>query len=932
MNDFVVEANASIALVDRHLLTLETNPDSEILNEVFRAIHSIKGVAGFLGLDSIQSLAHEMESVFDRLRRRDLQVGQSGIDLLLKANDFLRSMVEDTSNTEGLENLLESLASLHETSDAKKRLRSDVATLVNRNLDAVESILQSETKPTNDLELASRSSSLNSDEIERVKSVIRSAFSSEVSNIPVVSNHGLGVERPIRAAARQESSLPPNGFKSLIDASIRVPVAVLEELVNLAGELVLSRNQLVRTIEEQKLKSLIPIGSRIDQVTTAMQDAIMHARMQQVGLLFNRFPRLVRDLNQKLSKRCKIVMEGADVELDKTVLEALTDPLTHLVRNSLDHGIESPEVRTQLGKNPEGTLQLKAFHDGGKVRIVIEDDGSGISRERLLRKAMERGLVSHEESLRMSDREVTQLIFRPGFSTAEKISDVSGRGVGMDVVRTNIERIGGTVDVESELGKGTSIHVTLPLTLAIVPSWIVRQDGFQFAIPEANVIEFLSLSREEFAERVDRIEGTELIRWRGILLPLTRMRDCLPPECRLVNSKQFINKIVVVETGTLQFGLAVEQVCDPEHVVVKPISSHLGQSGYLDGAAVLGDGSVAFILGMSGIAERARLGHSPAPLAEIAIGSESDCGESQAAVIVRRRNGGLAAIPRMVIQRIERVDPRSIQNANQRWIVPNRGGQLLVVEWEKGSIRSLVRDRVECCYVMVFLVEGEEVGLVVREIVDIRDIPAAVSFNEHERLAVVGTVLLNNEVVEVLDLFELADQHLGRGRGEKRPGVHGFGPQSWTNANMTRSSLVHSIPQMDWSKFTILLAEDTPFFQEQVKRFLDKVSFQVVLASDGAMAWEILNQTTTRIDLLLTDIDMPRMDGFELALKVRSCPRLQHLPIVAITSLYTNAAQRRGKEVGIDEWKIKLDRDNLIQCLQSTLILRTEHKPKVHKD
>ncbi|AMV31442.1 Chemotaxis protein CheA [Pirellula sp. SH-Sr6A] len=887
LEDFVLEATTSMDLVDRHLVTLESHANQEILNEVFRAIHSIKGVAGFLGFEKIQRLSHEMESVLDKLRRETIEVSTPCINILLQANDHLRTLVEKPDVDLDLGCTIQSLASLHRNPTATT-IAMEIVPAIDKSLSSVQTLLESEELPL----IPSRHN----------------------------ASHNVIARPTTLCEATLSSTSIPHPSKLVSESSIRVPVAVLEELVNLAGELVLSRNQLVRTIDEYKLKALASIGTRIDQVTTAMQDAIMHARMQQVGLLFSRFPRLVRDLNQKLCKRCRLVVEGAEVELDKTVLEALSDPLTHIIRNALDHGIESQEDRRSAGKEIEGTLQLRAMHEGGKVRIIIQDDGKGMNRERILRKAIERGLISHDESLRFSERDITNLVFRPGFSTADSISDVSGRGVGMDVVRTNIERIGGTVDIESEFGHGTTISITLPLTLAIVPSWIVCQDRFQFAIPEANVIEFLSFSEGELDDRIDRIEGVELIRWRGNLLPLVRLRDCLPPECRSNLSPQRINKVVVIETGSFRFGLAVEQVRDPEHVVVKPVSSHLRQCGYLDGAAVLGDGNVAFILGMQGIAERAKLGKMNTPLPMPEVAADLPCDESQAAIIVRRENGHLAAIPRMVIQRIERVDPRDIQFANHQWIVPYRGGQLQVLEWERNSIRRLVKQGCEFCYVMVFTVRETEIGFLVREIVDIRDIPTMVRLTDTAQHSVVGTVLLQNTVVEMLDLYQFADQALEtRGKTRRnRANCRTNLPAQSTNESFSLNS---SDDEQDWSRYTILLAEDTPFFNNQIKRFLEQAGLKVVTACDGQEAWEILDDVNTKFDLLLTDIEMPRMTGFELSLKIRSCPRLQDLPIVAVTSLHTDAAQRRGRDVGIDAWQIKLDRDRLVQCLQSKLIL-----------
>ncbi|MCY2976381.1 MAG: hybrid sensor histidine kinase/response regulator [Planctomycetota bacterium] len=959
--EFTMEAMAGLTQVDQSLLALEQGPDDEAVNEVFRAVHSVKGSAGFLGFESVQNLAHEFETILDRVRHHTLKLNSEGIDVMLKVNDSLKSLVEAPASHLDLESLIKSLKDweakqnhpIPEDSPAVVAQASDVEMRIEESSNQIDASI---VQLADGLEI-NDNVNLEKKSVPEVIEAIRNAFSVETAAAPVSVPATLEVAKQsvkvadakplpaavnkavpeitapaksslavpaLNAATTTSTSASPtaspvaNPKASAHDSTIRVPVTVLEELVTLAGELVLSRNQLLRMIDSSKLRSFTAIGSRIDQVTTSMQDAIMSARMQQVSILFNRFPRLVRDLNQKLDKRCRLLIEGGDVELDKTIIEALGDPLTHLLRNSLDHGIESPEKRVKARKPAEGTLQLKAFHEGGKVRIIIEDDGAGVNRERVVQKAIERGLVPADAAHRMSDREIVNLIFKPGFSTAEVVSDVSGRGVGMDVVRTNIERIGGTVDVESDAGRGSRVHITLPLTLAIIPSWIVQQDDFQFAIPEAAVIEFISLTPSDISKRLETVNDSEMIRWRNGLLPLIRLRECLPTSCRVIDRRQRINKIVVIETGIFQFGLAVDQVCDPEHVVVKPIGNHLGQCGYLEGVAVLGDGNVAFILGMQGIAERARLGVKVESVPDESVKIDVKRNESQAAVILRRRNGNLAAIPRMVLQRIERIDPTLIQKSTNKLIMPYRGEQLQVFELDPGLLRRVRIQRLDHCYVAVFTIREVEFGLLVPEIIDIRDISTAVSMNESVRRAVCGTVLVDDVLVELLDLYAFADEKLREPvviQEQKEIPIAPSGRHSIESQSIEVGKV-----NVDWSQFTILLAEDTPFFRNQVQKFLEQSGFNVRISDDGQQAWQFLSDESNKVDLLLTDIEMPIIDGFELALKVRSSPRLQDLPIVAITSLHTEAAQRRGKDVGIDEWQIKLDRDKLTNAIQRQLL------------
>ena len=951
--EFTIEAMAGLNQVDQNLLAMEQSTNDSLINEVFRAVHSVKGTAGFLGYDLVQALAHEFETILDLVRQKELRLNSEGIDAMLRTNDVLKSLLETPGMEIDIQPFVVELKgwkasqTTGSTSDSSNSVgtTSDVVARIEKSTQDIASNSKLLSQDFEDPSRFSVEASKRSvpDVIDAIKTTFGRTTDEETQSPSIqptplpdgtVAHSQSAVtliksDSAVEGSSKEEASTPLNSLPAATispgpkatthDSTIRVPVSVLEELVTLAGELVLSRNQLMRMIHASKLTSFAAIGSRIDQVTTAMQDSIMSARMQQVSILFNRFPRLVRDLNQKLHKRCRLLIEGGDVELDKTILEALSDPLTHLLRNSLDHGIEIPEKRKAIGKPAEGTLQLKAFHEGGKVRIIIEDDGAGVNRDRVLQKAIERGLVPADTAHRMSDREIVNLIFKPGFSTADTISDVSGRGVGMDVVRTNIERIGGTVDVESDTGKGAKVHITLPLTLAIIPSWIVQQDNFRFAIPEASVIEFISLTPADKNERLEKINDSEMVRWRGGLLPLLRLRECLPPGCRTSERRQNINKVVVIETGIFQFGLAVEQVCDPEHVVVKPIGNHLGQCGYLEGVAVLGDGNVAYILGMQGIAETAKLGVKVVPVPDETVKIDVKRNESQAAVLIRRTNGNLAAIPRMVLQRIERVDPSKIQDSADRLIMAYRGEQLQILELEPGILQRIRRTKQDFCYVTVFSIRDKEVGLVVPEIIDIREISTQVSLKESIHRAICGTVLVDEMVVELLDVYAFADQQLIPITNQD-PNKTQWSSSSNSNSWQTTQTIDLSDIVTDWTKFTVLLAEDTPFFRNQVRKYLELAGLKVCITEDGQQAWDYISDPKNKVDLLLTDIEMPNLDGFELALKVRSNPRLQDMPIVAITSLHTEASQRRGREVGIDDWQVKLDRDKLIFSIQKQLL------------
>lgn len=910
LSGFSIEAGESLAEVESQLLHLEEAFDAAVVDNLFRAIHSVKGAAGFMQLHSICELAHGLEDLLSKVRSRDLNIDHAGVEVLLASADKLRDMVKEpvANASTDVSKFLQEL-SAWEKSQAAACDSRETSTVVDETLETLEKLEQictqpeSPAAPTPD---ANRGEPAKSSEEAPVQASAP-AIAAAISNKPPVVQTPKAAEAVVSPPA--SSDHPSSATKSPnTDATIRVSVAVLEELVNLAGEMVLSRNQLLRCVTDFRSKSLTNVATRIDQVTTAMQDVVMSARMQQVGTLFNRFPRLVRDLNAKLNKKCRMVIEGADVELDKTIIEALGDPLTHLIRNSLDHGVESPNARVAAGKPQEATLRLSAYHQAGKVHIEIADDGQGVRSEKVLSKAIERGLVTQHQAARMSEREIVNLIFMPGFSTAETVSAVSGRGVGMDVVRTNIERIGGTVDVNSTAGQGAIVHVTLPLTLAIIPSWIVQQDAFRFALPESSIVEFIRLSRKEFTERVDCIHGAKVLRWRDELLPLIRLTDCLggaeEPESGSCQPQGSATNIVVVESGKHLFGIIVQKVCDPEQIVVKPIGKHLRECGYLEGAAVLGDGNVAFILGLHGIAQRAQLSASRRLIEMAAL---PDPVEAQTALLFRTSESRLAAVPRMVIQRIERINTLDVQEVTGRFILPMGNRQLPVIRlpW----IDAVERER-ECttAYLLIFHLFGQEIGLMVPDLVDICEIPTSVDARHSNQEGVAGTVLINDQVVEVLDLYEIADRVLDLSKKQ-------------ASAKAGRGA-------EEAKAMTILLAEDTPFFRNQIKKFLVESGFRVLTGNDGCEAWELLEAHANEVNLVLTDIEMPRMNGYELAKQIRQVPRFETLPIIAITSLHTDECLAKGHLVGIDDWKIKLDRDELIESIK--LQISSKKRVSVH--
>jgi len=615
-----------------------------------------------------------------------------------------------------------------------------------------------------------------------------------------------------------------------------------------------------------------------------------------IGTVFSRFPRVVRDLSAALGKQCQLVLEGQEVELDKSILEAISDPLTHLVRNAVDHGIEPPEARVARGKPATGTILLRAFHQGGKVHLAISDDGRGIDVARLREKAVALGMLSPDQARAWSDRDVLQLIFRPGFSTAEKVTDLSGRGVGMDVVKTNIERIGGSVSVETRLGQGTTIHVTLPLTLAILPSLIVRCHGRRFAIPQASISELVRIRPGEASAKIQRVKKAEVLRLRDMLLPLVRLETALGI-AQSGDETATLRNVVVLETGQLRYGLAVQRLDDSEEIVVKPLGRHMKGCGHLAGATILGDGSVALILDAAGIAARCQLTAVEDETLRSAGQSAQSAGEeSQPVLFFRNDPQEQFAVPMHAVARLERIAAAQVDSVGGQRVLQYRGGTLPLVCLED-HIRARPMPQCDRLYVVVCRAASREFGLLIREVVDIRPFGAKIDATLFREPGVIGSAVIDGRVTRMLDLYELVSR----------------AQPDW----FPQEPLAAPAGADGSSQPTVLLAEDSDFFRARLTEIFEQAGYRVVACPDGAAAWAALRDAQTSFDCVVTDLEMPELDGFELTRKVRAEAAFAGLPIIAVTSLASQADQRRATEAGVDDYHVKLDAERLLASLGS---------------
>jgi len=764
------------------------------------------------------------------------------------------------------------------------------------------------------------------------------------------------VEKPERTAppVSGRASPPPETAvhsPAAVDETLRVNVKLLETLMNLAGELVLSRNQLHAAVGQNNLQSISVAEQRINQVTAELQDIIMQTRLQPIGNVLAKIPRVVRDLSMELGKDINLDIRGKEVALDKSLIEGLSDPLTHMVRNAVDHGIETTDERIRAGKKTAGNLRIETRHEAGQVVVEIEDDGKGIDPARVAESAVQRGLISLEKVQAMSVRDRQALIFLPGLSTAEKVSDVSGRGVGMDVVKTNLEHLGGKVEISSEIGKGTLFRIKLPLTLAIIPSLIVSVEGERFAIPQINIEELLRLRAEDVKHRIEIVGNSEVLLLRDRILPLVRFDRVLgvtptyidpvtgrreidrranladrrsprnplmeqrgeteePPEMsnpgeqrRCGDRRQSPSsalEIAVVTTGTMSYGLVVSEFHDTEEIVVKPLGQQLKSLREYAGATILGDGTVALILDITGLAVKAELSSiaGTARAAELAREAERErLQESHALLLFHNAPDEICAVPLDSIQRIERISPDQVEMTGGRRTMKYSGSSLPLITLSDVASVKLIEDFGDLA-VLVSSVHNREVGLLGTMPVDVIETKAAIDQVTHRQRGVAGSAIIQNQTTLVVDLFEIVDT---------------LYPE-WGESVRQESPIFTG-----GQKKTVLLAEDSDFFRSQVKRFLEEDGFAVLDAADGEYAWELLSDNFDKVSVVVTDIEMPRLTGLGLAKRIRSDDRTAHLPVIAVTSLAGDEEISRGREAGINDYQIKLDRDQLIASVRAAV-------------
>jgi two-component system chemotaxis sensor kinase CheA len=759
VGEFLAESYESLGEMDRDLLVLEQDPSAgETIGRIFRTIHTIKGTCGFLGFTRLESVAHAGESLLSRLRDGTLTMDDQISTELLGTVDAVREMlasIEATGSDGGadygqLTVQLERLAALPAAlpaADGRVLTGAPVAGLA-RAATTIE-------------ELPARSPDGEPTGGPAGQGVAGEAIAGESvprRDVPEEAPH-IWVERRVAVS----------------DTSVRVDVALLDTLMNLVGELVLARNQILQLALEDQDSSFAASAQRLNLITTELQEGVMRTRLQPISILWNMLPRLVRDVARSCGKQIRLEMEGAGTELDKSIIEAIKDPLTHLVRNAVDHGIETPEARAAAGKPAEGHLRLQAFHEGGKINIDLVDDGTGIDAVAVGRRAVERGLLTEEQVAGLSQRELVNLIFLPGLSTAASVTSVSGRGVGMDVVKTNIETIGGSVEVQTERGRGTTLKIRIPLTLAIIPALVVESGRQRYAIPQASLVEVMRLEGERARHGIEAFHSAPVYRLRGRLLPVIDLADELAGGTGAAGRRAAgALNMVVLQADDRRFGLVVDEIRDTQEIVVKPLGRHVKDVSLYAGVTIMGDGRVALILDVMGLARRGHVVSEARERLLAQANAQAAPAEDrpQTLLLLGLGKDRRVAVPLSAVSRLEEFLPDAVERLGDRKVVQYRG-EILPLVWVDSALGYVDSDdggaagRGEPLEVVVCAYRGQQVGLVVGRILD----------TVEERVGAETSMVIQGRVTEVIDIALVAGASPGSGAGTVRSAATGGGDQ-----------------------------------------------------------------------------------------------------------------------------------------------------------
>ena len=890
LREFLTESGEHLDTVDAELVRFEQDPNNEtILRNIFRLVHTIKGTCGFLGLPRLEALAHAAETLMGRFRD-GLPATSASVTLILLTLDRLKAILADleatgTEPTGSDDDLISALERMAEEPGEPKRAAPPPPPPEPVLPDPVVRELKPGEVTLDELEAAFLAApgpeelDLSAPPAPAVVADQAVAPAPFVSEAKAESAEGDRAE-PFRAEKAEGTEGESTAASK--NQTIRVNVDTLEHLMTMVSELVLTRNQLLeiaRRHEDSGYK--VPL-QRLSHVTAELQEGVMKTRMQPIGNAWQKLPRVVRDLSAELGKQIDLVMVGAETELDRQVLEVIKDPLTHMVRNSADHGLESTAERVAAGKPARGTIRLAAYHEGGTITIEIADDGKGLNLAAIRKKAVERGLVAQGDVGRLTDAQVAKFIFDAGFSTAAAVTSVSGRGVGMDVVKTNIETIGGLIDIATTAGRGTTFTIKIPLTLAIVAALIVRAGEHRFALPQVAVLELVRV--DAGAQRVERINGAPVLRLRERLLPIVSLTGLLGQSGVGTETEQ-AGFVVVAQVGRERFGILVDEVFHTEEIVVKPMSVKLRHIPMFAGNTILGDGAVVLIVDPNGVARQVAQGISGSnshgdPDADETV----EVTDTKTTLLVfKGGQDSFKAVPLSLVTRLEEIECAKIEWLGGRALIQYRGRLMPLVPADPA-----ITIKAEGTQALVVFSDGERaMGLVVDEIVDIVEERLDIEIAA-DRSDLIGSAVLRGRATDIINIAHfLPLAYDDWARGLKRP------------------------EQVS----TILLVDDSAFFRDMLSPVLKAAGYQVITAASADAALATL-QADPKIEVVVTDLEMPGRSGFDLVAAMRrSESRLAGLPVIGLTGAIGADAVERARSLAISDLVAKFDRSGLLAAL-----------------
>jgi len=905
IREFLVECDENLSQLDQDLVKLEKTPkDAALLGSIFRTIHTIKGTCGFLAFTTLESITHQAESLLSQLRDGKRELTPELVSLILETVDATRKVLASIEATgkEGDLRFEDLTVRLRAAAEACGTPENKPASMPPPSISpAPVQTAPSKPVPTKATEVASP---VPPAEHLAVKSVPASVEKKQPVKAAIVADAKGEQDKQSGQDSGKESGKKEEEegrHSAVVDANIRVGVDLLDKLMDLVGELVLTRNQILQFNTEREDATLNATSQRLNLLTTELQESVMKTRMQPIGVVWNKFPRVVRDMSVSLGKQIELVMDGAETELDRTIIESIRDPLMHIVRNSCDHGIELPDERVSAGKPPKGKLTLRAFHEGGQVNIEISDDGAGIDGARVKQKAVEKGLLRPEQASKLSEREAMNLIFLPGFSTSQKVTNISGRGVGMDVVKSHVEKIGGVVDVFSLPGEGSTVKIKIPLTLAIIPGLVVTSGGERFVIPQVSLLELIRIEGGASEKRIEHVHGTPVYRRRGSLLPVAYLNQVLG--LRSANSDEAVN-MVVLQAEDHQFGLVVDGINDTQEIVVKPLGKQLKGLTWYAGATTMGDGRVALILDVHGIGERAGVfgrAHEQARAAEQKAAKKK--GQQAKAEIERQRlllfragSFDRLAIPLSLVARLEEFPRSVVEHASGGQVIQYRDQILSLVPLrdvlEPGS--ADLDQSSDLVQVVVFNEGERSVGMIVDEIVDVAE-EAVVVRKKSDRKGILGSAVVGKRVTDFLDLNE----------------VIRFAQSIWEQSS-----------EGEAGGKSVLVADASVFSRGIIRSGLDMAGYVVFEAANLDEAMHRLERHP--VDIVVVALDLPPDGSSALLASIRNKAEWQNIPVLALANTARQMKSRAVRTAGYEECQMKSDQAQVLESVARLTSLASE--------